>query len=93
MANIVYSLLAKSDLKQIARFIAKDKPNAARQWVKTLKKRCEMLSTFPEIGDDRNQLGSNLRSTYVGAYVIFFRRIDSRIEIVRILHGSQDILN
>ena len=69
-----YSPESKEDLKQIARFIARDKPVAARQWVQKLREKCRLLARHPEVGDARPELGDGIRSTYVGSYVIFFRR-------------------
>ncbi|WP_419195114.1 type II toxin-antitoxin system RelE/ParE family toxin [Novipirellula herctigrandis] len=74
----------------IARFIANDKPDAARQWVSKLREKCRLASQHPEIGDERPELGEGIRSTYFGNYVIFFRRRDGFVEIVRIIRGDVD---
>jgi toxin ParE1/3/4 len=73
MPRLRYSAASKEDLKEIARFIAKDKPNAARQWVAKLREKCRLAATHPDIGDDRSDLGEGIRSTYVGSYIIYFR--------------------
>jgi plasmid stabilization system protein ParE len=52
MPRLRYSAAAKEDLKEIARYIAKDKPNAARQWVAKLREKCRLAARHPEIGDD-----------------------------------------
>ena len=43
------------------------------------------------MGRLRNEVAPFLRSFPVKNYLIFYRPIDEGIEIVRILHGSQDI--
>jgi toxin ParE1/3/4 len=43
------------------------------------------------MGKQRSELAPLLRSFPVKNYLIFYRPIDEGIEIVRILHGSQDI--
>ena len=43
------------------------------------------------MGRLRDELAPFLRSFPVKNYLIFYRPIDEGIEIVRILHGSQDI--
>lgn len=43
------------------------------------------------MGRERSELAPFLRSFPVKIYLIFYRPIDEGIEIVRILHGSQDI--
>ena len=90
MPRFRYSEQSKSDLKQIARFIANDKPDAARKWVSKLREKCRLASQHPEIGDERPELGEGIRSTYLGSYVIFFRRSDGVVEIVRVIRGDVD---
>ena len=90
MPRLRYSEQSKSDLKQIARFIANDKPDAARKWVSKLREKCRLAPQHPEIGDERPELGEGIRSTYLGSYVIFFRRSDGVVEIVRVIRGDVD---
>ena len=90
MPRIRYSDASKDDLKQIARFIAQDKPVAARQWVAKIREKCRLVSKHPEIGDPRPELGEGIRSTYLGRYVIYFRRIETVVEIVRVIPGDRD---
>lgn len=88
MPKLQYSDASKGDLKEIARFIARDKPKAAREWVAKLREKCRMLAKHPEVGDDRSELGEGIRSTYVGSYIIFFRRRGQTLEIVRVRRGD-----
>lgn len=88
MLKLRYSDASKDDLKEIARFIAKDKPKAAREWVAKLREKCRRLSKHPEVGDDRSDLGEGIRSTYVGSYIIFFRRRGETLEIIRVRRGD-----
>ena len=90
MPRLRYSAESKEDLKEIARYIARDKPIAARQWVARIKEKCRVAAKQPEIGDERPTLGDSIRSTYVGRYVIFFRRNAGFVEIVRVIPGDQD---
>ncbi|MCA9249086.1 MAG: type II toxin-antitoxin system RelE/ParE family toxin [Planctomycetales bacterium] len=90
MPTLRYSDASKEDLKEIARFIAKDKPLAARQWIDKLRAKCRFVARNPEIGDVRHEFGPNIRSTYLGSYVIFFRRNSDAVEIVRIVRGERD---
>lgn len=88
MPRLRYSEASKEDLKEIARFIAKDKPVASRQWVAKLREKCRLAAKHPDIGDDRSDLGQGIRSTYVGRYIIYFREKDSTLEIVRVVPGD-----
>ncbi len=90
MPRLRYSAESKEDLKHIAQFIARDKPIAARQWVRKLREKCHLIASHPEMGDARPELGESIRSTYVGSYVIFFRRVEGFLEIVRVIRGDVD---
>jgi len=90
MPSLRYSAEAKDDLKQIARFIANDKPVAARQWVAKIREKCRIVAQHPDVGDQRPELGQEIRSTYVGSYVIFFRRSDGFVDFVRVIRGDRD---
>jgi toxin ParE1/3/4 len=52
-----------------------------------------MLAQFPEMGRSRKELAEELRSFPVKPYIIFYKRMETCIEIVRILHQSRDIEN
>ena len=88
MPRLRYSAASKEDLKEIARFIAKDKPVAARQWVAKLREKCRLAAKHPDINDDRSDLGDGIRSTYVGSYIIYFREKNGTLEIVRVVRGD-----
>ena len=90
MPRLRFSEKSKNDLKQIARFIAKDKPVAARQWVAKIREKCRIIAKHPEIGDERPEFGNGIRSTYLGSYVIFFRRAEGFVDIVRVIRGDRD---
>jgi toxin ParE1/3/4 len=90
MPELRYSAEAKEDLKQVARYIARDKPIAARQWATKLREKCRLIASHPGVGDDRPELGDGIRSSYLGKYVVFFQRTGSIVEIVRIIRGDRD---
>lgn len=94
MPRVIYAPAADDDLLAIAEYIARDKPEAARQWVANIQATCTILSTHPEMGEPRPQFGvSGCRSFSVGNYVIFFRGVSGGIEVARIIHGSRDMQN
>ncbi len=90
MPRLRYSRESKQDLKQIARFIALDKPLAAEQWIAKLKEKCRLLAKNPALGDNRPELGERIRSSYVGSYAIYFRQAEGFVEIVRVIRGDRD---
>ena len=85
------SRLAQSDLDDIWFYIAGDNINAADKWIRTILSRFSKLVELPDLGRPREELAPHLRSLPVGRYVIFYRRMNHGIEIVRVLHGARDL--
>jgi toxin ParE1/3/4 len=81
---------ALRDFEQIYEYIAKDNPTAADRHREKLKAHCRVLLDQPRIGSKRSDIRPDMRSISEGSYVIYYRPIDTGIEIVRVLHGSQD---
>lgn len=94
MAILEFSLLAEEDLESILRFIARDKPEAAINWVRTIREKCQLLAEHPELGERRPEFKSGqFRSSLVGKYVVYYRPIPGGIQIARVARGDRDIQN
>ena len=94
MPKVVYAPEADDDLVDIADCIARDKPDAARQWIRKIRETCETLASNPEMGQLREDLGvTGCRSFSVSNYVVFFRASNDGIEVSRVVHGSRDMRN
>jgi len=92
MAEVVYAPEADDDLESIVDYIARDKPEAARNWLAQLRTICETLATQPGLGEERKGFGvPGCNSFSVGQYVVFFRPIEGGIEVARVIHGSRDM--
>lgn len=92
MAEVVYAPEADDDLESIADYIARDKPQAARDWLAKLRATCESIATQPGVGELRKGFGiPECRSFSVGQYVVFFRPFEGGIEVSRVIHGSRDM--
>lgn len=92
MSQARFSQDAAADLLDIAAFIARDNPSAAREWLSAVHDRCQSLARHPHSGELRPGFGvAGCRSVTVGVYVIFFRPGDDGVEIARVLHGSRDL--
>ncbi|WP_261344228.1 type II toxin-antitoxin system RelE/ParE family toxin [Stieleria varia] len=55
-----------------------------------MREKCRLVGKHPDVGDTRPELGEGIRSTYVCSYVIFFRRVEGFLEIVRVIRGDVD---
>ena len=94
MANVIYAPEADDDLFGIVEYIARDKPEAAREWLRKIRETCETIATQPEMGELRPGFGvPGARSFSVGNYVILFRETERGIEVSRVIHGSRDMRN
>jgi toxin ParE1/3/4 len=82
---------AENDLHQIWSFIAADNPRAADAMIERLTEAFDMLLTMPLAGRARREFGENFRSFVVDNYVVFYATVSQGIEIVRVMHGRQDI--
>ena len=79
------------DLDDIWLYIARDNPEAANKFIRSLVSRFPMLAFTPEIGRERKELSPHLRSFAIGNYVIFYRPMRNGVEIARVLHGARDL--
>lgn len=79
------------DLDSIWSFIAADSVSAANKQIERIGEIFEMLVENQLAGRVRLDLGANLRSFPVGNYMIFYVPIADGIEVVRVMHGRQDI--
>ena len=52
----------------------------------------QSLCNNPKLGRNRNEIRKGLRSISHISHTVFYRIFDDRLRIVRILHGSRDII-
>ena len=50
------------------------------------------LAANPELGRTRVEIRNGLRSFVNGSHILFYRVLKNHIHIIRILHGSRDII-
>ena len=82
---------ARRDLEDIWDYIAEDNPSAADAFIAFLVDKFQLLAGEPEIGRERSEIRSGLRSLPVKKYVIFYRVTGNMIEVARVLSGYRDI--
>jgi len=89
--QLVIAPAARNDLKGIYQY-------SLRQWGKTqsdiylaaIKDQFWSLAEQPLIGVERLELLPNTRSLLIQSHIVYYRATDTRIEIIRVLHGRQD---
>lgn len=94
MRRATFLASVRADLIEIQLHVARESGSrsVARNFVAELRHRCHELAALPgTLGRPRPELGPDLRSVSHKGYVIFFRYIDGRFEVVNILEGHRDI--
>ncbi|MFN9838393.1 MAG: type II toxin-antitoxin system RelE/ParE family toxin [Pseudanabaena sp.] len=93
MNRFKISRQADRDLEDMWVYLAQNDSLAADLLLAKVLDKFPMLAQFPEMGRSRKELAEELRSFPVNPYIIFYKRMETYIEIVRILHQSRDIEN
>lgn len=55
------------------------------------REQCQLIVKFPEMGRNYEELAPGLRGFPIGNYIIFYRKIETGIEVNRLLSGYRDI--
>jgi len=89
--KVVFSARAKNDLAEFAKFIARDKPQAARKWASGIRESVLALADFPRLGRTVPEFGdSTIREILKGQFRIVYT-IDEEngvIVIITIHHAK-----
>jgi toxin ParE1/3/4 len=91
MTKPYYTLAARNDLAEIVDYASRDKPHAAWTLLDRMEAKCLLIAENSGIGERQPLLGVGVRSNVVGRYVIFYRQLEDRVEILRVLAGDRDI--
>jgi len=84
---------AQQDLKAIWRHTCQRWGEAqADFYLKQLDAGIRSLIDFPDIGESCDDIRAGYRKVQVNRHLIFYRRSERRIEIVRVLHQAMDVL-
>ena len=90
--QIQFAEIAKQDLRDIWRGLAEYSGlDFADRTLTNIESKFRLLAQFPSSGRSRDELLIGLRSYPAGDLVIFYRILDTTVEVVRVLHGRRDI--
>ncbi len=87
---------AESDFLQAVSYLADDNPQIANKLISQVELTCELITEMPMIGKHVEYIVTpkNIRRFHVKqfhSYILFYRIIESDIEIVRFAHASKDL--
>jgi len=95
--HIIIRPRADRDLDEHAAFIARDNLDAGRRFYDAAAQAFEQLAMMPEMGSPRifrNPALAGLRLWRIPGFerhLIFYRPLQDRIEVIRVLHAARDI--
>ena len=88
--KVLWSKEARANLRAIARFIARDKRNAAAAWVRRLEDRAELAGELPFMGRVVPEFGRrDVREVILRTYRIVYRIAADHIVVVKVVDGRK----
>lgn len=90
--EVVFSKQAELDLEEIADTIAIDSSPVAIRFIQAIREHCARIGLTPLAYPARPELGLKIRCCVHQRYLILFQPGDLSVLVVRILHGSRDLL-
>lgn len=91
VSRIIYTAIAKEDLKEIFQFISKDSKYYAKLQILRIKHSIHILKTFPKAGREVPEYKFEyIREIIEGNYRIIYMIVsDERIDILTVHHSSK----
>jgi toxin ParE1/3/4 len=90
MARLIWTEPALSDLETIAEYIALDKPDAARRYVRRVFESVERLSAFPQLGSVPSEIPHlSYRQLIVPPCRVFYRVEDEVIFVLFVMRSER----
>lgn len=94
MGQVIYSALARADMRDIWRDIALDGGEAlADKKVDRIERRAAMLSRHPLMGPARPEIAEDARSLLVERWLVLYRADAEAVRVMRVVDGVRDLRN
>lgn len=92
MHQLKFTAFARDDLLNILRFIALDNPKRAHSFVAELRKQCQLLTEFPNMGVAKTEYADDIRMLAYQRYLIFFSVAENKTVLIeRVLHSARNL--
>lgn len=90
--KVIWSPLAVEQTRDIATYIAQDKPAIARQWAEDIFASVERLTDFPKSGRIVPEIGKDtIREIVQGNYRVIYRIHETQISILLVKSYRQKL--
>lgn len=88
--KVSWSPLAIDRVSEIAEYIARDNPEAAKSWVDNIFTKVTNLKTHPETGRIMPEINNRaIRELIYGNYRVVYRIEEKRVSVLTVRHGKQ----
>ncbi len=91
MSQYRISPSATRDLNKISDYFFDKNISAGEQFFRNFNRKCKSLTQFPYLGKSYEQLLPHLRGILLDGYIVFYRINEETVEILRIVHGRQNL--
>jgi toxin ParE1/3/4 len=78
------------DLEEIVRYIGAKNPAAAARLTDLIERECCRIAEQPGLGQLRPDMLPGVRFFPVRGYLIFYRKAEEGVHVLRVLHGARD---
>ena len=85
------SLEASKDLDDILDYFLSRNIEAGERFIQEFNKKCEYLTSFPNIGRSYSNFDRTLRGIPLDSYIIFYRVFEDSLVIARVVSGYRDL--
>ena len=90
MVKVLWTNIARDDLKSIFEYISEDSHQYAKRFTEKLIRKVESLQNYPNMGRIVPEFENpEIRELIEGNYRIVYKVYEDRVEIVRIHHSSR----
>lgn len=91
MSSYSFSDEAVKDINNICEYVARQNSQSASQLFDAIRKKCNLVAEFPNMGKSFSRLSPNLRGFVVENYIVFYYPREDGIDIVRVVSGYRDL--
>lgn len=91
MRSLVVTVPASQDLEEISDYFLDVSIDAGERFVEGFNKKCQYLARYPYIDKSYAQLKPGLRGISLVNHIIFYRVLEERIEILRVISGHRNL--
>jgi len=90
--KVVWSPLALERVVEIGEYIARDRPNAAADWVAGISAAVRPLARFPKSGRlVPESARTDLREIIYGSYRVIYRTDPDKVVVLTVRHTRQEL--